>query len=76
MKEIILGNWMTGIDDLEIINNEDLVMSHKMAKNLLKMTDGKIAEDYQKRIIKKLDVELERRNISVIEGRYFINEEK
>lgn len=76
MKEIILGNWMTGIDDLEIINNEDLVMSHKMAKNLLKMADDEIAEDYQKRIIKKLDVELERRNISVIEGRYFINEEK
>lgn len=72
MKEIVLGNWMTGVENWDNVNNEDLVMSHKMAKNLLRMSDDGISENYQKRIIKKLSKELEKRNISIIEGRYFI----
>ena len=72
MEEIILGNWMTGVENWDNISNEDLVMSHKMAKNLLKMSDDETSENYQKNVIEKLSKELEKRNISIIEGRYFI----
>ena len=72
MEEIILGNWMTGVENWDNISNEDLVMSHKMANSLLKMADDEISENHQRRVIKKLDKELEKRNISIIEGRYFM----
>lgn len=76
MKEIILGLWITDIDDIKNISDENLVMTHKMTKNLVKMSNDNISEEYQKRKIKKLDKELKRRGISIIEGRYFINEDK
>lgn len=72
MEEIILGNWRTDIENMENISNEDLAMSHKMANTLLKMADDEISENFQRRVIKKLDKELKNRNISIIEGRYFM----
>lgn len=72
MKEIILGNWRTDIENMENISNEDLAMSHNMTNTLLKMADDEISENFQRRVIKKLDKELEKRNISIIEGRYFM----